>query len=215
LKQLLFLSSDLDSTAFRESLNILGCAAIPYEEHNARKEIAEVLSINRTGIPNLLMFGPKPRNFSRRDRPLLNANVCDIFWSCPSPDELVSAFPFLPKLFGDINQISNSINETKCVLLFCEDCDDEVQEEVRRILKSASKAYNGCTSLRFYWACESTILTEALRESLNFGAPNGVLMTLLDLSSNGSYYVGGPSENLSVNSVLEFVRTPGNVQKLC
>lgn len=166
------------------------------------------------------MFGPKP-NKPKCDRPLLNAHVRDLFWQCENTTEslqsLVNDFPFCPKPFGDLNQISDNINEIKCVVIFCEACDDEEQEDIRQTLQSASAAYDDCKLLRFYWACEPTALTSALRETLGLGSAGGPPeMILLDFPCEASYYVAPPvSSDVTVQAILDFCRAPGLVKKLC
>ena len=192
----------------------MGCCAIPYEERQAAADIAALFDIQC--LPTLLLLGPVPEhNPLSCDRPVLNRHVRDLFWQNGNDTAaLVAAFPFCPRLYGDLNQVSDSINQIKCVLLLCEACDDEEQEEMMETLQYASQVYQGCTPMRFYWACEPTPLTKTLREALQLGPPRGPDMVLLDFPSDASYYVSKCQE-ITVQSVLKFVHQPGPVQKLC
>ena len=211
--QFLYLSSDHNQSDFDACLATLGCCAIPFEERQAAADIAALYDIQC--VPTLLLLGPVPDS-ETCDRPVLNRHVRDLFWQNAANDTaaLVNSFPFCPRAYGDLNQVSDSINETKCLVLLCEACDDEEQEEMMQALQSASETYRGCTPMRFYWACEPTPLTKALREALRIGLPQGPNMVLLDFPSDASFYVA-PCQDITVQSVLNFAREPGRVYKLC
>lgn len=195
----------------------MGFGAIPFCERKAAADIATLLNIQC--VPTLAMFGPRPVHDQKCDRPLINANVRDIFQQ-QCPDSLASKFPFAPLTFGDLNQVSEDINSTKCVVIFCESCDDEEQEEIIRMLQSAAGASSaGCAggvggAMRYYWACETTQLTKALRDMLNLGHPDAPTMVLLDMPSEASYYVAPTQPDITVEAILNFAREPGQRQKL-
>ena len=212
--EFLYLSSDRSQSEFDVAFAQTGFGAIPYEERQTFTDISQLFDIRC--VPNMLMFGPMHPTNPACDRPLLNRNVRDIFCQkTMSPETLVREFPWSPRNFGDINQVSDNINDMKCVIVFCEVCDDEEQEEIRMALRSASEAYDRCSVLRFYWACEPTQLTKVLRETLNLGHPMGVQIVLMDIPSGASYYVGPPDLAISTESVLDFARQPGIAKKLC
>ena len=211
--EFLYLSSDRNQDEFDTAFTNMGFGSIPFEERQTFADIAQLFNIRC--VPTMLMFGPKHPTSSTCDRSLLNGNVRDIFCQGVSPETLVREFPWCPRNFGDLNQVSDNINEIRCVVLFCEACDDEEQEEIRKTMQAASEAYDGCSSLRFYWVCEPTQLTKALRESFVLGPPMGAQMIFLDIPSDTSYYVGPRNVEISVESVLRFVRQPGEAKKLC
>eukprot|EP00977_Amphora_coffeiformis_P012319 scaffold3043_cov180-Amphora_coffeaeformis.AAC.11 len=212
--EFLYLSSDRNQAEFDAVFAHLGFGAIPFEERQMFRDIAQLFDIRC--VPTMLMFGPKHPTDPACDRPLLNGNVRDIFCqNTTSPETLVHEFPWCPLKYGDLNQVSDNINDMKCVIVFCEACDDEEQEEIRKALRAASEAYDGCSLLRFYWACESTQLTKILRETLHLGPCMGAHMVLMDIPSNASYYVGTHDVEISIESVLDFVQQPGAAMKLC
>jgi hypothetical protein len=205
--QFLYLSSDRTEEDFVQFHRTMGFPAIPYHTNTA--EIAALLQIR--SVPTLMMFGPRPPNGC--DRPLLNPNVRDIFeQGCA---DVVTEFPFSPRAYGDLNQVSENINSTRCVVVLAEACDDEEQEHVRETLRIASTLYEGCDTTRFYWACAATQLTKTLRDTLQLEAlvDDDPLMILLDIPTGASYYVSATAD-VSVESVLHFVRQPGTCYKL-
>ena len=191
----------------------MGFAAFPYHERQTAIALKEKFQIQC--LPTLFMLGPKGCD---NDRPLLNRHVRDLLWQCNNhPAVLVPDFPFAStRNFGDLNQISENIHETKCIVVFCEACDDDEQKYIQRALQCASQLYRECDAVKFYWACEQTQLTTCLRETLALGPPQCVpSMVLLDLASNASYYVGLVGTDLCAESILDFVRSPGTVRTLC
>ena len=213
---MIYLSSDRDQADFDACLAQLGCCAIPYEERQAAADIATLYDIQCK--PTLLLLGPRKVNCHAGDRPLLNRHVRDLFWqNGANAASLVGAFPFCPRPYGDLNQISDSIHETKCVVMLCEACDDEEQEECKTAVQMAAEAYNkqACTPLRFYWACEPTALTQTLRDALRLGPPREADLILLDFPCDASYYVSPFLHDINAESVLAFARAPGKVRTLC
>ena len=207
----MYLSSDRNQSDFDACLATLGCCGIPYEERQAAADIAVLYDIQC--VPTLLLLGPVPDD-ETCDRPVLNRHVRDLFWQNDNPADLVASFPFCPRAYGDLNQVSDNINETKCVVLLCEACDDDEQDEIMQALQSAAQIYKGCTPMRFYWACEPTALTKSLREALRLGPPCGHSMVLLDFASDASYYVAW-CQDITVETVLDFAREPGRAYQLC
>ena len=207
--QFLYLSSDSCESDFESCLSTLGCCGIPYEERQVSADILALFQIHC--MPNLLMLGPPNE---RGDRPVINQHVRDLFWQNDEAAALVAAFPFCPRAFGDLNQVSDNINASKCLVLLCEACDDDEQREYMETVKVASKAYGCKTPMKFYWACEPSAVTKTLRDALRLGPPTGPNVVLLDFPSDCSYYVYPFMAEISPQSLLDFIKAPGRVYQL-
>ena len=175
--------------------------AIPFQAREAKAAIANKFCIQR--IPQLLVFGPRPQ--CGGDRPLINADVRGIFES----GDYMKEFPYQPQKYGDLNRTTHDINKSKSIVVFSEFCDDCEQEDLQETLKCASASYQGSEDVKFFWVVQPTEFTQTLRAALKLPSrQEKALMVLLDLHDDGAYYVS-PSEDVSIQSVLDFVHHPG------
>jgi nucleoredoxin len=203
----LFVSSDYDQAAFDAYWKEMGFGAIPFEERDAQKELFARLGVK--GIPTLVVLGPV--DASTQDRPVINANAR----ACIEKPDFMDAFPYTPSRCGNFNHLDENINDLKAIVVFYESGDDHEQSRLRETLKAASEQCH-LTTLRLYWATESTQMTRTFREALRLGESmlqEDPCMVLLDVPDGGTFYVRRTSE-VSIDAIVEFVSSPGERQQL-
>lgn len=199
--QILFLSSDQDQESFDTFFGQMPFGAIPFEERAAKAAIANKFRIRR--VPVLLVFGPRPP--CGGDRPLINADARCIFES----GDFIHEFPYRPPKCEDLNRTTYDISLTKCVVVFCEFCDDCEQEDIQEILRCTSACPRVSEDIKFFWVIQPTHFTQTLRDALRLPAREEVAtMVLLDLPDNRSFYLS-TARDLSIESVKNFLDQPG------
>lgn len=204
--ELLYVSSDRDQETFESYFASMTFPALPFSERQAKADLSSRLQVK--GIPTLMMFGPRPADGS--DRALINANLRNTI----EQGDYLSDFPFQPKLYGDLNQTTDNINNLRCVIVFHECGDDEEQENIQEVLKIASE---NCEDkrLRFFWAYQPTGLSKSVREAVNLGSPKDEpVMVLLDIPDQGAYFVSDQQTDLSPDSILAFINKPGERRQI-
>ena len=197
--------------------------AIGYGCRRVKALFADKFQIKR--VPSLLLFGPKPP--SGGDRPLLNSDArCLIERSAVSPQQLscrLADFPycFLPPRYMDLNHMTDSLDAVSCVVVFCHGCDNEEQELIQSALKGAATlAAEKCliprgnaADWRFLWSCLRTPFSDTLQDAIRLDQRRRLqeepLMLLLDIPDNGAFYICESEEDITRNSILDFVKNPG------
>ena len=185
---------------------------IPFERQDITKELASVLRINC--IPNLQIFGPKTGN----DRPLINPHVRDVLDGTESvlmgSSPATAEFPFYPRKCGDLHQVSDDINRTKCLVLFAEACDDEEQEELVGMMRSLAQHQQPSDTTKFFWALSPSQMTQTLRDIIELGPPReDPMVVLLHLPDGASYYRHTES-TVTFESLSRFLENPGTRRTL-
>lgn len=207
------MSSDRDQRGFDEYYSTMPFGALIFEDREAKTNICSRLKVR--SIPHLVMLGPCSAG-DGGDRQIINDNLRSIF----DTGDYLRDFPYVPKRYGDLNKTVDNINSFRCVIVFCENGDDEEQESVQSILRQCaeSTAATELSSMRWLWADAPTGLAKKIREVLKFGAVGSdqPVLVLLDIPNQGSYYIGpsATTYDLSVESVLDFVNNPGDRHQL-
>ena len=147
---------------------------------------------------------------SPNDRLVLNGKVSPSQLLRP---EFLRQFPFHPKKYGDLKEYPTEMNNNRCLLVFCEQADDDLQRQVMEACRTAShELTDDCTVL---WTTEPNAVSEAIREATLLRHETDVQMVLMDLPNQGSYYVASNlSDDFSAKDILNFVRTPGQQSRL-
>lgn len=206
LSQLLFVSSDHDQPGFDQYFSEMSFCAIPFEEREAKADIANRLQIR--GIPSLQIFGPVSSETG--DRPLINGNVRPLI----ETGDYISDFPYKPKPYGDLNKSTDNINTGRCLIVFHEAGDDEEQEDIQESLQMVAENYTGTDGLKFYWAISPVGLSKTVREALKLGAiQDKPLMIILDIPDQGVYYISDATD-ISIETVAAFIKSPGERKQL-
>jgi nucleoredoxin len=205
--EMLFVSCDYEQCAFDACWKEMSFGALPFADRETQSRLLSRLRIRE--IPTLVSLGPIDP--ATGDRPVINANVRRFF----EDGSYADAFPYVPILFGDFNLCRENINTLQAVIVFCEYADDHEHLAVKEAVRNAS---DQCQwgGLRFYWAVDSTPMTETFREALRIG--RGAMgqdpcVVLLDIPDGGSFYVHYAKEVTS-DSILGFIASPGERQQL-
>ncbi|KAI2508258.1 hypothetical protein MHU86_6187 [Fragilaria crotonensis] len=205
--ELLLVSSDRCNADFEQHLSELSFGAIPYEEVACREGLTRRLKIRN--VPALVMLGPN-------EREVINDKV-HLMGDC------IHDFPYHPKQCGDFQCFPMEINLHKCVLIFCEESDDEVQagivracqeasEELLRLSSSSSAASAGASGgvgsgdtvelVKIFWNLKPNAVSESVRSAIHLPLDGRLHMIMLDLPDDCAYYVAtstttGKSSSLS------------------
>jgi hypothetical protein len=221
----LLVSGDRSKAEFEQHLSELSFGAIPYDEESCRSGLARRLKIHSG--PALVMLGPnKPRQVINDKVHLMGDYIRD--------------FPYHPKRCGDFKFFPMEINLSKCVLIFCEEADDEVQADVVRACQSASEDLllllmptndsngnnNGgpCASdraeFKIFWNMKPNAVSESLRSAMRLSMDGRLHMVLLDLPDDCSYYVATElssttlCDGIASNDIVQFCKNPGERRQL-
>lgn len=203
--ELCFVSSDRDESAFNEYYGEMPFFALPFEHRQAKQQLSKRFGIQ--GIPSLLILGPVPDGGG--DRPLINDNIRGFI----DADQLTE-FPFLPKSYKDLAVDADGINDTKSLVIFCENEDDDEQAEMIELVKKVSDKNKG-NGMSFFYATQPGGAVDAIRKALKIEKQlDGVIMALLDIPDNGGYYISNDSDDLDETKVEAFIKNPGERQQL-
>lgn len=174
--------------------------ALPYHDRSAMVGLCKLYDVR--ALPTLLMLGPTQED---GNRPLINKDVTNII----QHSDYISDFPYHPKPYGDLATTTHDINTTKCLIVFHETGDDEEQEDVVEAVKMAAENYKGNDTVKFYWALQPTGLPSNVRSAMGLHKmKDEPMMVLLDIPDNGTYYLSEETD-ISIDSILKFVREPG------
>jgi len=196
-------SSDRDANGFQEYYAEMPFWALPYEERDAKAHLSKLFGIR--GIPALLILGPVPEGGG--DRPLINDNLRGII---DGGD--FSEFPFYPKPYADLSLGADGINEHRCLVVFCENEDDDEQRDIVEMVKKvAEKKKEG---MKFFYATSPAGVVPAVRKLLKMeNKMDGVVMALLDIPDKGGYYLSSETD-LTENKIEQFISNPGQRQQM-
>lgn len=190
---------------FDQYFSEMSFCALPYEERQAKADIATRLQIR--GIPSLQIFGPRPADGG--DRPLINANVRSVI----QHGDYLSDFPYKPKPYGDLNTTTADINNFRCVIIFDEAADSEEQEDTEEALKMAAERCPD-KQVRFLWAHDASGLSKTVRNALKLGPiTEKPTMVLLDIPDQGGFYTNEGDE-ITLESVVKFMNNPGTRKQI-
>jgi nucleoredoxin len=205
--EVLFVSSDYEQCAFDVCWKEMNFGAIAFADRESQSGLLSRLRIRE--IPTLVSLGPLDP--ATGDRPVINADARYFF----EDGSYVDAFPYFPILFGDFNFFRENINTLQAVIVFHECGDDDEHVTVQNALKSACKRCRW-SGLRFYWAIDSTPMTETFRDALRIGRSaidQDPCMVLLDVPDGGSFYVRYAKE-VTADLILGFIANPDDRQQL-
>lgn len=201
--ELVFVSSDRDQGAFDEYHKKMSFCALPFEERGVKTAFSKKYDVS--GIPTLIMLGPMDED---GERPIINDN-CRSFMET---DEHFQDFPFQKKNYGNVEMCAGELNETRSLIIFCENGDDDEQEDAIKIAKEVAAKFEDKEedeSLNVLWAISSGGIVERIRHlcklSKNAEEP---CMIILDLPDNGGYYKSTVTD-ITVENVMAFIEKPG------
>lgn len=195
--ELVFVSSDKDEEAFQEYFGEMTFCALPFHLRDVKNQLSKNYEVQ--GIPTLVMLGPVDAS---GDRPVINNN-CRSFIE----REDFAEFPFEEKPYGDLG--SGDLNESKCILIFHENGDDDEQKEIKTMVKEVSEKIGD--DIKIYWSFDHDGLGKRVRSALNMPEPSQSLdaaMAILDIPDNGGYYKTDVTD-ITVENIVKFIESPG------
>ena len=88
-------------------------------------------------------------------------------------------------------ETTDDINTHKCLIVFQEGVDMDVQIEVENAVRMSAEEYRGDELIKFYWANDvSSALSGNIREACRLGEVTDTpTMILLDVKNDGTFYV--------------------------
>lgn len=199
--ELVFVSSDKDEGSFQEYFGEMTFCALPFQLRDVKNQLSKNYGVR--GIPALVSLGPVDENGGR---PLWNGN-CRSFIEQGDFAE----FPFKEKPYGSIE--AGDVNESKCVLIFHENGDDEGQAEIKGVAKEVTEKV---ADMKVFWSFEHGGFGQKVRSAL--GMPDASestdpAMVILDIPDDGGYYKTAETD-VTVENVLKFIKTPGDRSQL-
>jgi len=202
--ELAFVSSDRDEGSFNDYFKKMAFCALPFEYREEKSALSKMFEVS--GIPTLVMLGPENENGGR---PLINGNVRS-FIESQSYDE----FPFHKKNYGDVDS-ADELNDTRSLIIFHENGDDEEQEQVKKVAKEVAASFKdskGGEALNFHWALSHKGLSTRIRELTNLPSAEkseDPAMIILDIPDKGGYYKSDITD-ITIDNVIAFIKSPGS-----
>ena len=201
--ELVFVSSDRDVKGFNDYYGEMPFGALPYEERESKLLLSKMFGIK--GIPALLILGPVDAG---GDRKLINDNLRDVIEAGDLAD-----FPFRPKPYQDLAVGADGINGNRCLVVFCENEDDDEQAELVNIVKTVAEKRKD-SEIKFFYATQPGGFVPAVRKALKIqNKLDGVIMALLDIPDNGGFYISDKTD-LTQETVEQFLDCPGERQQM-
>jgi len=198
--ELLLVSGDRCDDEFHQHLEGLSFGAIPYHDKDCRTGLMRRLKI-RSG-PGLVMLGPNGEVINDKVR---------------LQGDYISNFPYRPKSYGDLKYSPMEISVHKCVLIFCEEVDHELQEDVVEACQLAAEELKSFSkeSLKVYWNLKPNAVSESIRQITELST-DLIQMVLLDLPDSGAYYVATnlDGEMITSQDIVDFCKAPGKRRHL-
>lgn len=201
--ELVFVSSDRDEESFVDYFQEMSFGALPFELRGAKSDLSKMFEVQ--GIPTLVMLGPENEN---GERPLINGNVRGHIES-----ESFDEFPFFKKNYGDVDN-ADGINDTKTLIIFHENGDDEEQDHVKEVVKMVAAKFEdkkGDEAVNVHWALSPDGLSARIRELTELPTAEkseDPAMILLDIPDNGGYYKSDVTD-ITIENVMKFIGAPG------
>jgi len=197
--ELVFVSSDRDDASFQGYFDEMPFWALAFEERETKQELSKHFDVQ--GIPSLIMLGPVPEGGG--DRPLINPSLRGVIETGD-----FSEFPFCPKPYSDLSKDSDGISEKRCLVVFCEGCDDDEQSEIIDLVKTISEKMKD-RDMGFFYATSPGGMVNRVREALKIkDKMDNAVMALLDIPDNGGYYLSDVT-NLTESEIEKFIASPG------
>jgi len=207
--ELAFVSSDRDENSFNDYFEKMSFCALPYVHRDAKSALSKMFEVS--GIPTLVMLGPENEN---GERELINGNVRGHIES-----ESFDEFPFYKKNYGDVENGAEGLNDTKSLVIFHENGDDDEQDNIKEVCKKVAEVLNeknGGEAFNVYWSFSSNGIGSRIRELTKLPTAEeseDASMILLDIPDDGGFY-NSPISDITVENVIAFTEEHGDRQQL-
>jgi len=187
--EIIFVSSDKSMQEFQEYFGTMPWLAIPQGD-SRKKELSTLFDVE--GIPTFVLVDSETGK-------VINANGRGAI------TDPRAEFPWHPKAVNDLSS-PEGINEEVSLCVMMEGCTGDVQSSVDAILTTYAKASKAAgDDMLFFTACSSTGAVPQVRKLTELGEAAAMpQLVLLDIPSEGGYYVNPPGE-VTAESVKSFV----------
>jgi len=194
--EIVFVSSDKDEGSFKEYYAEQPWLALEYSDRKLKDQLSKACKVE--GIPSFVILDPS--NYS-----IINSEGREAVSSDPAGAEL----PWKPKPVRDLASGPGPINETPTVLVFCEDASDAEKSSLVSALTPVAQGYLDAAGeddpdFVFIVAKDKGGLADQIRKMTGLEASEPVSMILIDIPSDGAYYVA-PQGDVSTGSIEDFI----------
>lgn len=177
--EVVFVSSDKNDAAFEEYYGEMPWLALPYANREGKKQLNSIFEVR--GIPSLITLDEDYRAINKAAR------------GAASGDPEGKEFPWFPKPVNDVNDVTDGLNDEKCVIVLLDGSSASDQETRMQDLQTlANKYYDEAKSkkcdpeFRFFFEKAKGSVSGQIRSLCKLG--DGPKTLMLDLSDNGAFY---------------------------
>jgi len=194
--EIIFVSSDKDEASFTGYYAEQPWLALEYSDRKLKDQLSKACKVE--GIPSFVILDPS--NYS-----IINSEGREAVSSDPAGAEL----PWKPKPVRDLASGPGPINEIPTVLVFCEDASDAEKSSLVSALTPVAQGYLDAAGeddpdFVFIVAKDKGGLADQIRKMTGLEASQPVSMILIDIPSDGAYYVA-PQGDVSTGAIEDFI----------
>lgn len=242
--EVIFVSMDHQKSFFHQYASKMPWLVIPYDDEynnssslHLREQISHQYLGTTRAIPHLCMFNPEgvlQQNHINHDYDFVYHITKDVEgkyfpWSSNCFNSIASS-----SCYGNIQDYPVVMNEIPCIIVYCEQADDEVQENVQKACMQVAHQLNNNKSkktVQILWVLKPNPVSDCIRQATNISCDfnynhpfdDEIQIVLLDLPDNASYYVNSSSishqntfnnddcqdEKFLIKEIVRFYRNPG------
>jgi nucleoredoxin len=188
--EIIFVSSDRDSSQFDEYFAEMPWLALPFEKRQEKKALSDAFGVQ--GIPSFVVINPDGTTITTEGRAKVTSD--------PKGDTLPQGW--LPQPCNDVNDDPSPLNEEQCVIMLSgpdspgavavKAVADHYYEKAGKVIESMPA--------QFFWASPGSV-TEQLRKLTSV---DGEKLILLDIPDDGAFYVCEKND-ISMDVVRDFI----------
>lgn len=182
--EIIFVSSDQDEKAFNEYLAEMPWCALPFAKREEKEQLSGKFGVR--GIPTFVIVDKNGKTITTDGR----ARV--------SGDKEASEFPWYPKPVNNLADGPGEINDLPSLIVFMENCSDEVKKETRAKLErigkdhwEESKKKSTDPEMAFFFVEKEDGIGGQLRQMTKLSLEEKMekpQFLLLDIPDNGGFY---------------------------
>jgi len=201
--EIIFISWDRDESQYKEYCAEMPWLSIDFNDKTTVKKLNSCFKVD--GIPNLVILDPDLKTINEDGRSAVTAD--------PTGKE----FPWHPKPVNDLSAGPGAINETPTVLVFCETSREEEQKGIEAALWPIGQRYldkqkstGSDLEFSFMTVKQAEGLSVRVRSMLGLPSVEGASkiaprLALLDIPSDGAYYLAPEGTAISTEAVEKFI----------
>jgi len=206
--EVIFVSSDKDEGSFKEYFAEQPWLALDFGDRSTKEKLSAAFGVS--GIPSLVILDADFNTVTKDGRAAVSAD----------PEGL--QMPWFPKPVANLKAGPGDINDVPTVLLFCEASSAEEQKSFEACLLpvaeryiAKAKASGDDPEFAFTMATEASGLAPRLRGMLGLGEAQTPRLALIDIPSDGAYYLAEEGLTVSTQAVEGFIAnfTAGKLER--